>query len=148
MKVKFQHVSGTQRRSNRGFTLMEMILVLLIIGLLVGVGAVSMKHVVGTAEETTATSGVSTLTSTLLLYRTNSGMYPTNAQGLQALVTRPTANPIPKKWKAVSKPSGIIDPWKNPYQYKIPGIRNKDSYDVYSLGADGVKSEDDIGNWD
>lgn len=151
MKVKLQNITnkgGVGQARHQGFTLMEMLLVLMIITMLVALGAYTMKDVVGDADETAAEAGVATLQSTLIRYRTKTGMFPTTAQGLQAMVTRPTTNPIPKKWKELLNAKSIVDPWDNPYQYKKPGIHNKNSYDIYSFGPDGVESEDDIGNWE
>lgn len=148
MKVKHQYTTKARQRRSRGFTLMEMVLVLAIIGLLVGIGASSMTSVVGEAENTVAKAGLDTLQSGLILYKSRCDMYPTAAQGLQALVTQPTTNPVPKRWKSVLKASAITDPWQKPYQYKYPGVKNKGSFDIYSLGPDGVESEDDIGNWE
>jgi general secretion pathway protein G len=127
---------------------MEMILVILIITLLIGMGVFSLVGVMGDAESVAAKADVKNLETNLIRYRTVCDMFPTNAQGLQALVTRPSANPIPKQWKQFLQASAIKDPWNLPYQYKNPGARNKGGYDIYSLGPDGVESEDDIGNWE
>lgn len=126
---------------------MEMILVILIITLLMGMGVYSLVGVMGDAESVAAKADVKNLETNLIRYRTICDMFPSNEQGLKALVTRPTTNPIPKQWKQVLKQSAITDPWGNAYQYKRPGVRNKGSYDIYSLGADAVESDDDIGNW-
>jgi len=142
-KGRFNH-----RNHRRGFTLMEMILVILIITLLIGMGVYGLVGVMGDAESVAAKADVKNLETNIIRYRTVCDTFPTNAQGLQALVTRPTANPIPKQWKQFLTKSAIVDPWGNVYQYKKPGVRNKGGYDIYSLGADGVESEDDIGNWE
>ena len=71
---------------------------------------------------------------------------PTTEQGLQALVQRPTSDPVPEKWTQLME-EVLKDPWGKQYQYKQPAERSKKGYDLYSLGPDGVDSEDDIGNW-
>lgn len=87
----------------------------------------------------------------LKLYKLDSGRYPTTEQSLNALVSKPTTDPVPMNWKA----GGYLDklpqdPWGNPYQYKNPGTHNNE-IDVYSFGADGkpggTDNDSDIGNW-
>lgn len=148
MRVKDQYLARIKQGRNRGFTLMEMILVILIITLLIGMGVYSLVGVMGDAESVAAKADVKNLETNLIRYRTVCDMFPTNAQGLQALVTRPTSNPVPKQWKQFLQASAVQDPWNQPYQYKNPGVRNKGGYDIYSFGPDGVESEDDIGNWE
>lgn len=150
MRVEHQHIAFRSARPGdcRGFTLMEMILVILIITLLIGMGVYSLVGVMGDAESVAAKADIKNLETNLIRYRTVCDMFPTNAQGLQALVARPATNPVPKQWKQLLKASAVEDPWGNPYQYKNPGVRNTGSYDIFSFGADGVESEDDIGNWE
>lgn len=148
MRVTQRRTARIWHRGRRGFTLMEMILVILIITLLIGMGVYSLVGVLGDAESVSAKADIKNLETNLIRYRTVCDMFPTNEQGLQALVTQPAANPVPKSWKQLLKSSAIQDPWGAPYQYRNPGVRNQGSYDVFSLGADGVESDDDIGNWE
>ena len=136
--------SGTKA----GFTLMEMMMVLGIVALLLGVGVPMMVGVFSEAEEGAVKADFRTLETSLIRYKTRAKVFPTTDQGLDALVNQPKAAPIPENWKRVLKPNGILDPWKRPYQYTYPGKFNPDSYDIFSMGADGKPgTEDDIGNW-
>jgi len=128
---------------------MEMILVLGIIAVLLGSGAFMMKNVFGDAEMMDAKADVKALESSLVRYRTYANMFPTQQQGLEALVTRPSDGPQPRSWKQLIEPSGLFDPWQTPYQYRTPGVKNPDSYDVFSMGPDRQEgTDDDIGNWE
>ena len=134
---------------NRAFTLMEMILVLGIIALLLGVGTYFMVDVLGDAEEGKARADIQALSASLIRYKTKARIYPSEQQGLDALVTRPTSSPEPAGWKQFMKPQGIIDPWGRKYEYRYPGKYNTSTYDIFSLGFDNKEgTEDDIGNWD
>jgi general secretion pathway protein G len=139
----------TSRRASRGFTLMEMILVLAIISLLVGLGIYSLQNVGLTAEMGAAKANVRTLETNLIRYKTMAGTLPSQSQGLEALVKRPGGSPAPKMWVQCMEGSALIDPWGEPYQYRYPGKRKQNGYDVYSKGPDKVDgTEDDIGNWE
>ena len=84
----------------------------------------------------------------LIRYKTKASLYPTTQQGLKALVTRPSDGPQPRSWKQYTKEPALYDPFGNPYQYQLPGTRNPDTYDIWSIGKDGKSgTEDDIGNW-
>ena len=140
------------QRNKRGFTLIEILLVLLIITVL---AALTVPNFVGQGEKArraAAKAEIETNLSTSLdMYELDNGHYPTSEQGLRALITEPTTSPAPKNWKGpYLKKKKIIpkDPWGNDYVYASPGVHNKDDYDLYSNGADGVESADDIVNWD
>ncbi len=133
---------------SRAFTLMEMILVLGIIALLLGVGTYFMVDVLGDAEEGKARADIQALSASLIRYKTKARIYPSEQQGLDALVTRPTGSPEPAGWKQFMKPQGIVDPYGRKYEYRYPGKHNTTSYDIFSLGFDAKEgTEDDIGNW-
>jgi general secretion pathway protein G len=84
----------------------------------------------------------------LKLYRLDNGRYPTTAQGLKALLAKPSSTPVPKNWNGPYLETEPLDPWKTEYGYKCPGARNTDGYDLYSFGPDGIEdSADDITNW-
>ena len=133
-------------RHQRGFTLIEMIVVAAIILIL---AAAIVPNIVGESEKaqvTRAKADIRTLESALEIYRANNFHYPSTDQGLEALVTKPTGTPEPRNWKQ----GGYIkrlpnDPWGNPYLYINPGRHGE--IDIYSLGADQQPSDDDIGNW-
>jgi general secretion pathway protein G len=131
-----------------GYTLMEMILVLGIIAILLGMGTFLMVGVMGDAEEGKVKADIQAIHGSLIRYKTKAGLYPTQEQGLEALVRRPSTGPEPKSYKPLMKEALLMDPWGTPYQYRYPGKFNADSYDIFSIGVDKKEgSEDDIGNW-
>ncbi len=132
---------------NRAFTLIEMVLVLAIVALLVGAGIVNLTGVLDRGKEKRVKMDVNTLTSALRTYEMDAGFVPTTAQGLDALVHEPSTAPKPKRWKPSMK-KNIQDPWSRDYQYRQPGTKNPESFDIWSFGPDGIESADDIGNWD
>lgn len=131
-----------------GFTLMEMMLVLLIITLIMGGVALMFQNFAAGAERNTTKAMIRSLEASLMSYRTDNMGYPTQQQGLDALVTQPTIEPRPRVWKQLVKPEGIFDPWRRKIGYRNPGKHNPSGVDVYSFGEDGVEgTQDDIGNW-
>ncbi len=141
---------GTRRdrRPARGFTLIELMVVLVIIGVL---GALIVPNVLNRAEDarvTAARTDVNNLMQALKLYRLDNQRYPSAEQGLQALVTRPTSGVAPPNWKPYLDKLPA-DPWGNPYQYANPGVKGE--IDVFSYGADGVVGGEgnnaEIGSW-
>lgn len=135
-------------RRQPGFTLIELMVVLVIIGVLAALIVPNMLDRADDARVTAARTDVNNLMQALKLYKLDNLRYPTAEQGLQALVTKPTTPPIPSNWRPYldKLPS---DPWKNPYQYVNPGLKGE--IDVYSFGADGVVGGEgknaDIGSW-
>ena len=139
-------------RRQRGFTLIEIMVVVVIIGILVGLIAPNILGRVDKARVTAAATDIATLEQALEMYRLDNHVYPTTDQGLEALVVKPGGTPEPKNWN----PEGYLkkalpkDPWGNQYQYVVPGDQGR-AYDIYSLGADGREGgtgyDTDIGNW-
>ena len=141
--------SGVQKRE-AGFTLIEIMVVIAIIGIL---ATLIVPRIMGRPDEarvTAAKHDIGTLSQALKLYRLDIGRYPTTEQGLKALVTRPSAEPVPQNWKT----GGYLDllpndPWGQPYQYSNPGTKGE--VDILSYGADnkpgGTGTDADIGNW-
>ena len=143
---------GFKYGSRYGFTLIEILLVVLIIGVL---AALTVPNLVGKGEKvkiSAATVEMGALLGTALdLYEMDNGKYPTTEQGLKALITKPSAVPEPKNWNGpyLKKKKRVPkDPWGNEYVYVCPGPHNKDGYGLSSLGPDGVQSTDDIVAWE
>jgi len=120
---------------------MEMMIVIGIIAVLAG-GMISLLGDFGEAPKIQkAETEMRTLGASLLQYKTLGGRYPTEQQGLQALVTKPTTAPIPRRHSPIN---GIAnDPWGNEYVYKFPGSKDPKIYELISMGADGVLGGDD-----
>jgi general secretion pathway protein G len=134
------------RRS--GFTLIELMVVLVIIGVLAALIVPNVLDRADDARVTAAKADINNLMQSLKLYRLDNQRYPASAQGLQALLVKPTTPPVPPNWKPyVEKLPN--DPWGNPYQYLNPGLRGE--IDVFSFGADGQPGGEgrnaDIGSW-
>ena len=134
----------------RGFTLIEIMVVLIIIGLLAGIVVPRLMGRTEEAKRTKAAVQIKNFQSALDLYRLDSGIYPSTDQGLQALVEKPAVGDIPRNWKD----DGYIDkipkdPWGDNYIYLSPGVHG--DYDLYSYGADGEEGGDgkdaDIQSW-
>ena len=135
---------------NKGFTPIELMVVLVILGVLAAIIAPKIMDRPDEARIIAARQDISSLVQALKLYRLDNIRYPTTEQGLQALVTKPTIEPIPGNWKSGGYLERLPkDPWGNPYMYLNPG-RNGE-IDVYSLGPDGQSGGEgkdaDIGNW-
>ena len=141
------------RRDSRhyGFTLIEVMVVIVILGVLAAVVVPRLMSRPDEARVVAAKQEISTILQAIKLYRLDNSRYPTTEQGLQALVTKPTATPIPGNWKL----GGYLermprDPWGSPYQYLNPGIKGE--IDVFSYGADGKPGgtgvDAEIGSWD
>jgi general secretion pathway protein G len=137
------------RQAVGGFTLIELMVVLVIIGVLATLIA---PRVLGRADEarvTKAKQDIASLTSALKMYRLDNQRYPTTEQGLLALASKPTAEPVPSNWKQyIDKLPN--DPWGKPYQLLSPGVKGE--IDVFTFGADGQNGgsgfDADIGSWE
>lgn len=142
------HPNSCTRQSGRGYTLVEIMLVLSIITVLLGAGIYYLVGNVDAAKITRAQGDIETLGTQLQTYQMQNLRYPTTEQGLQALVSKPTSPPEPRVWIQLLKPEALMDPWGNPYQYRSPGEKNPKTYDLWSWGPDGPGSTDNtIGNW-
>jgi general secretion pathway protein G len=146
--MQVQPLPSNKPRRPRGFTLIELMVVLVIMGVL---AALIVPNIIGRTDEarvTAARTDIGTIMQALKLYKLDNGIYPSQEQGLQALVAKPSTPPIPGNWKPYLEKLPT-DPWGRPYQYLNPGV--KGPVDVFSYGADGKPGGDgsnaDIGSW-
>lgn len=137
-----------RRLRQAGFTLIELMVVLVIIGVLAALIVPNVLDRADDARSTAAKTDVNNLVQALRLYRLDNQRYPTAEQGLQALLTKPSSTPVPPNWKPYLEKLPN-DPWGRPYQYLNPGIKGE--IDVMSFGADGQPGGEgkdaDIGSW-
>ncbi|HWL72864.1 MAG TPA: type II secretion system major pseudopilin GspG [Burkholderiaceae bacterium] len=146
--------AASTRARNRGFTLIEIMVVITILGVL---AALIVPRVVGRTDDAriaAAKQDIASIMQALKLYRLDNGRYPTTDQGLQALITRPTTEPVPSNWKQggyLDRSTVPSDPWGEPYKFLNPGVRGE--IDVFSLGRDRANGGEpnspdaDIGSW-
>jgi len=141
--------SVVTRQVQRGFTFIEIMVVVVIIGILVALLAPKLMDRPDEARVIATKHDIRTIIGALKLYRLDNGVYPTTSQGLEALVTRPDSAPVPAKWRSYLD-NIPQDPWGGKYQYINPGVHG--DIDVISLGADGVPGGEginaDIGSWE
>lgn len=136
-----------RQQRQRGFTLLEIMVVIVILGILASLVVPNLMGNKEKADHQKVVSDIVALESALDMYKLDNGRYPTTEQGLQALVTRPSAQPEPRNYPQ----GGYIrrlpqDPWGADYQLLSPGQHGQ--LDVFSYGPDGIPdTEDDIGNW-
>ncbi len=145
-----QNLSLKQQQTISGFTLIEILVVVVIMGILAAIIVPRVMDQPDQARVTKAKSDIQSLSTALEMYKLQNYNYPSTDQGLEALISRPNGQPEARNWKT----GGYIDrlpkdPWGNPYKFLSPGAHGL--YDVFSLGADGVSGGDginqDIGTW-
>ncbi|MFN9480401.1 MAG: type II secretion system major pseudopilin GspG [Betaproteobacteria bacterium] len=146
-----QRLHSSPRR-RRGFTLIEIMVVIAILGIL---AALIVPRIVGRTDDAriaAAKTDIATIVQALKLYRLDNGRYPSTEQGLRALIEKPTSEPLPLNWKQggyLERNSVPKDPWVKDYKYLNPGQRGE--IDVFSLGADGQAGGEannaDVGSW-
>ena len=142
-----------KKNTQAGFTLIELMVVIVILGLLAGVIIPRFMGETDKAKVATAKMQIASLESALKMYKLDNGSYPSTEQGLQALVEAPAAGNLPKNWRKggyLEKGKVPKDPWKNDYIYISPGSHG--DFDLSSLGADGEPGgegfDKDINNWE
>ncbi|MBK5071531.1 type II secretion system major pseudopilin GspG [Budviciaceae bacterium CWB-B4] len=146
--MKNQIVNQESARSQSGFTLMEIMVVIVILGVLASLVIPNLMGNKERADRQKAVSDIVALENTLDMYKLDNGRYPTSEQGLKALVTKPELQPVPKNYRS----DGYIrrlptDPWNNDYLIVSPGEHGP--IDVFSVGPDGeANTADDVTNWD
>lgn len=153
MKTPNSHQA--QPTHEAGFTLIEIMAVVLIMGMLMTLVGLAVFQQVDKARATTARAKIAQLESALEFYRMDNSHYPTTEQGLVALIVKPESQPAPRNYPAggyLKRRDALDDPWGAPYQYQSPGQHNAHSFDLWSLGADqsegGEEVDADVGNWD
>jgi general secretion pathway protein G len=142
-----------EKRSDRGFTLIEILIVIVILGILVWQIAPRIMGKPEEARRVKAQMDIATLETALKLYKLDNGRYPSSEQGLQALVEAPTVGVLPRKWREggyLEKAKVPNDPWGSEYVYISPGLHG--DFDLMSYGADGQPGgegdDEDINNWE
>jgi len=137
-------------RHDKGFTLIEILLVVIIIGTL---SAMLIPRLSGRSDQARIAAAKADVTvnipTVLKLYELDNGFFPSTEQGLKGLMVKPITEPIPQNWNGPYLENEPIDPWGRPYQYKSPGEHRPHDYDLYSLGKNAAaeKTDDDIKNW-
>ncbi|MBU0549046.1 MAG: type II secretion system major pseudopilin GspG [Candidatus Omnitrophica bacterium] len=133
-------------RFKSGFTLIELMLVVIIIGALV---AMVMPRLTGRGEQARVAAASAdinaNIATALKLYELDNGIFPSSEEGLNALLTKSTSA---RNWNGPYLERRPIDPWGREYKYSSPGTHRVQDYDLYSLGRDGVESDDDVNNWE
>jgi len=146
-------ISGSNTCGNeKGFTFLELMVVIVIIGVLASLAGPSIYNRIGASRQVTARNQVELFATALENYRVDNSKYPTSEQGLAALWQSPSIPPIPNNWNGpylLKTPPK--DPWGNEYIYRCPGDHNSAGYDLISYGADGTlggeKEDIDLANW-
>lgn len=138
------------RQAQSGFTLIEIMVVVVILGILAAIVVPNIMGAPGKARVVKAKQDIRALESALSQYRLDNFRYPTTEQGLKALVEKPTIEPVPENWRTGGYLNRLpTDPWGNPYHYRNPGKHG--AIDIYTLGRDGqpdgTDQDADIGNW-
>jgi general secretion pathway protein G len=150
-RYELQTAQGSQQtRRQRGFTLIEIMVVIAILGILAALIVPKIMSRPDEARRVAAKADIGSIMQSLNLYRLDNGRYPTQEQGLRALVEKPTTEPVPNNWKGGGYMDRVpMDPWGKEYQYLNPGVHGE--VDIFSYGADskpgGEGNDADIGSW-
>ncbi len=137
-------------KNRSGFSLIEILLVIVIIGVLAAMVVPNFAGQGEKARKAVAKTDIDVNLATALdLYELENGRYPTTEQGLSALIQEPTTAPTPTNWSGpyLKKKKIPKDPWGQDYVYASPGTHNADGYDLSSHGPDGIESSDDVSSW-
>ena len=145
-----ESLSARTSARRAGFTLIEIMAVVVIMGMLMATLAVGVAGQIDRANIKNAENQINRITQALEFYKLDNKRFPNTDQGLDALVNKPSAAPVPKHYDPAGyiKNDVLLDPWDEPFQYRQPGEHNPYSFDIWSFGPDGVEGgEDDITNW-
>jgi general secretion pathway protein G len=142
------HQSSSSLRRRRGFTLLEMVIVLGIIAMILGGAIFAMKGIGDAAKLKQVESDFKSFESALAMYKLNAGSFPTTQQGLKSLTVKPTTTPVPRRWVQVMTKVNP-DPWGAEYGYRYPGKKRANDFEMISKGPDGLdNTEDDLSSQD
>jgi general secretion pathway protein G len=148
--IRRTDIAAPRSRRQRGFTLIEIMVVIAILGILAALIVPKIMSRPDEARRVAAKQDIGTVMQALKLYRLDNGRYPTQEQGLRALIEKPGTDPVPNNWKDGGYLERLPnDPWGNGYQYLNPGVHGE--IDVFSYGADGKAggegNDADVGSW-
>ena len=148
--MSHRHLRHRTHPDRPGFTLMEILVVVLLIGMLMTLVGSRLFSRLDESKITIADGKLQKLAQQLELYKLDNGRYPTSGQGLIALVAIPSTDPLPRHYPKAGyvRQADLLDPWGTEYEYEQPGPHNTYNYDLFSLGPDGQPGGDDISNWD
>lgn len=135
------------KHARKGFTLLEIVIALALLAIVIGTVVTNVEGIFSSGQESVARMFVDeTVKVPLMQYRINMGSYPTTEESLQVLLIAPEQGR--ERWKGPYVDKVPEDPWKSPYKYRFPGVKNPNGYDVWSMGPDKQDgTADDIGNW-
>ena len=135
------------RKTRKAFTLIELLLVMVILVVLAGVVVTRFGNRTEQARDAAAKTDIQAIDTAIEAFQVDCQRYPTNEEGLSALITAPSG--VQDKWKGpyLKRNAIPMDPWNNQYVYRYPGTHNTSSYDLLSMGADGREGGDDVDNW-
>ncbi|MDD8050105.1 MAG: type II secretion system major pseudopilin GspG [Verrucomicrobiota bacterium] len=147
--MKDRQIQTPRRRNNQGFTLIEIMMVVVIIGILLSVMINKFRGRTDQAREVAASAHIQSIGNALDLYEMDNGFYPTTQQGLEALMSKPASAPTPQNWRQPYLDRLPVDPWGSNYNYQQPGTHNQFGYDLWSSGKDAQSgTADDITSWE
>lgn len=144
---------GSERRDERGYTLIEILAVLVLLGFIITLVAPNIINNLQKGQISAAKAQINALETVLNTYYLDNSTYPTTEQGLKALLEKPTAPPVPENWNGPYLQNKKIpqDPWGHDLKYVCPGVHNQQTYDLFSLGKGntegGAGADADLGNW-
>jgi general secretion pathway protein G len=145
--MKLQPTTANIRR-RRGFTLLEMVIVLGIIAMILGGAIFAMRGIGDAAKLRQVESDFKSFQSAFAMYKLNAGTYPTTSQGFKALVEKPNSTPVPRRWVQVMQKIPL-DPWDQEYIYRFPGKKRANEFEMISKGPDSLENTaDDLSSQD